>query len=93
MKSLKGNANMWWIIIGAVIALVVMIVLMVMFTSKTSRVEGGLLDCESKGGSCQWATSSECREIGKGTPSGAFECKGDWKDYICCFGSEKDNTD
>ena len=48
----KASANMWWIIIGAVIALVVMIILMVMFTGKTQPLEQGLSDCEGKGGVC-----------------------------------------
>ena len=43
---------MWWIIIGAVIALIVLVVLMVIFTSKTRILEGELLSCESKGGIC-----------------------------------------
>ncbi len=43
---------MWWIIIGAVIALVVLIILMVMFTGKTSILEQGLISCDSKGGKC-----------------------------------------
>ena len=48
----RASANMWWIIIGAVIALVVMIILMVMFTGKSTKLEGGLSSCESKGGKC-----------------------------------------
>ena len=50
--SKKASANMWWIIIGAVIALVVMIVLMVLFTEKSSTLEDGLSACDSKGGIC-----------------------------------------
>lgn len=75
---------MWWIIIGAVIALVVLIVLMVIFTTKSGRLEGGLLDCQSKGGTC--VTEPEC--IAKsGTISKAFDCnQGDA--IICCFSSK-----
>jgi hypothetical protein len=80
----RGSANMWWIIIGAVIALVVMIILMVMFTGKTQPLEKGLSSCESKGGAC--ATD--------GTPcptntfaSSAFDCEADKS--ICCIGSPK----
>ena len=52
MFKKKGQANMFWIIIGAVIALVVMLVLILMFSSKVNILEGGLLDCESKNGQC-----------------------------------------
>jgi len=63
----KANANMWWIIIGAVVALVVMIVLMVMFQDKSQRVSIGLLDCESKGGTC--TDTPDCKENLKGSIS------------------------
>jgi len=42
---------MWWIIIGAVIALIVLIVLLVLFTGKTRGLEGGLSSCGA-GGIC-----------------------------------------
>lgn len=70
---------MWWIIIGAVIALVVLIILLVLFTSKTGRLEGGLLGCESKGGKC--GLVQECTS---GTISSAFDCP---NDLHCCFSS------
>lgn len=79
----KADANMWWIIIGAVIALVVMVVLMIMFTDKTTTVEGGLLDCESKGGTCVGETT--CRINYQGTVSSAFTCPDKAKPE-CCFG-------
>jgi len=77
---------MWWIIIGAVIALIVMIVLLVMFTGKSGTLEKGILDCEGKGGTCfaydspqptfeqKVATeNSKCKD-GGGTISSAFTC-------------------
>ncbi len=79
----KADANMWWIIIGAVIALVVMVVLMVLFTEKTTVVEGGLLDCESKGGTC--VGEKTCRSAYQGTVSSAFKCLDKAKPE-CCFG-------
>jgi len=85
MKSKKGSADMWWIIIGAVIALVVMIVLMVMFTQKSGKVEGGLLDCEGKSGQCQPSVDL-CRSSG-GTVSTAFDCGKYGASYVCCFTS------
>ncbi len=75
---------MWWIIIGAVLALVVLIVLMIIFTGRSNIIDKGLLDCESKGGSCIYPTDSECRTA-KGNPSHSFECP-DNKEYPCCFG-------
>lgn len=79
----KADANMWWIIIGAVIALVVLIVLMVIFTTKTGRLEGGLSDCEGKSGIC--ATSTDTCPGGTLSTS-AFDCKSGYK---CCLGSPK----
>lgn len=88
----KASADMWWIIIGAVIALVVMIVLMVMFTGKGSKLEGGLLDCESKGGECV-GTPYDCMNIDgtKGTISSAFDCTKSRINPagICCFRSSQ----
>lgn len=75
---------MWWIIIGAVIALVVLIVLMVIFTTKTGRLEGGLSDCEGKGGVC----AAEVCPSGTLSTS-AFDCKASEK---CCLGSPKPFT-
>jgi len=90
MNMKKGSANMWWIIIGAVIALVVMIVLMMMFTSKSSALESGLLDCDSKGGDCVPSEDSCVNSDGsKGSISSTFECTGDEQ---CCFKSKKDVT-
>ena len=83
----KASANMWWIIIGAVIALVVMIVLMVMFTTKSNKLEGGLGACESKGGIC--VTGKECPE--NSLPASAFECSNP-TGTACCVGSPKVST-
>ena len=80
----KGNANMWWIIIGAVIALVVMIILMVMFTGKTQPLEKGLSACESKGGAC--ATNPyPCPD--NTFEASTFSCKN--QQDTCCIGSPK----
>lgn len=77
----KGDANMWWIIIGAVIALVVLIVLMVIFTGKANVLETGLLDCKSKGGEC----SSSCPP--NTIESSAFSCP--TNQGVCCLSSLK----
>lgn len=76
----KAQSNMFWIIIAAVIALVVMIVLMIMFTGKTSTLEGGLADCESKSGVC--VSGNDCP---KGTlKTSTFECT---EGNLCCIGA------
>lgn len=77
----KASADMWWIIIGAVIALVVLIILLVLFTGKTGKLEVGLLSCEGKAGTC--GTLTECQQKG-GSISTAFECP---QGQQCCFSS------
>jgi len=82
----KASANMWWIIIGAVIALVVMIILMVMFTDKSGKLETGLSSCEGKGGECK-PKKPGCPE---GTlPATLFDCPPDKPNTICCLGNKK----
>ena len=51
-KMKKAEANMWWVIIGAVLAIVVMVVLLVMFGEGTKKVSVGLSECVSKLGKC-----------------------------------------
>lgn len=78
----RGDANVWWIIIGAVIALVVVIVLLVMFTTKTSLLERGLGEC--KGGVC--VSSEGCPVNTILTTSFTCSVPADSK---CCIGSPK----
>jgi len=85
-NSRKASSEMWWIIIGAVIALVVMIVLMIMFTGKSNILEKGLLDCSGKGGEC--LTKDECEKSEEGTIA-PFTCP---EEEVCCF-LKKDKTD
>ena len=87
----KADANMWWIIIGAIIALVVLVILMLIFTGSSTKLNIGLMDCESKGGSCK-ASSAEClnQDGEEGTTSSAFSCeeklpKASNPDATCCF--------
>jgi hypothetical protein len=87
----KGSANMWWIIIGAVIALVVMIILMVMFTGKTQPLEAGLSSCESKGGVCTPINGNNKDICPTNTfAASAFDCK---VGKTCCIGSPKECVD
>ena len=86
LRNKKGSANMWWIIIGAVVALVVMIVLMVMFTGKSRTLEGGLSDCSGKGGVC--VTSSEECPVNS-LKSGTFSCSESADQGKCCIGAPK----
>ena len=87
--SRKGDANMWWIIIGAVIALVVMIVLLVFFTGRSATLESGILDCAGKGGVCIGDSETCTRADGTlGSVSRAFQCSAEEKqegNTICCF--------
>ena len=83
----KADANMWWIIIGAVLALIVLIVLMVLFTGKTGKFGVGVSGCESKGGVCVGDTSA-CPARTFSSP--AFDCA---KEQTCCFGSPKECND
>ena len=94
LTSRKADANMWWIIIGAVIALVVLIVLLFMFTGKSGALEGGLLDCQSKGGECTQKVTdnngdcvSTCRNNQR-SYSSIFSCPTLISDdYCCCLGA------
>lgn len=83
----KADANMWWIIIGAVIALVVLIILMVIFTGKTGKLESGLSDCQGKGGVCAPAGTACPQSTLK---SSAFGCETTGQE--CCIGSPKKCT-
>jgi len=80
---------MWWIIIGAVIALVVLIILMVLFIGKTRGLEGGLTECEGKGGICTQDSSQECP--GRTLLSTSFSCKVSVQK--CCIGIPTECTD
>ncbi|MBI2666420.1 hypothetical protein HYX13_02295 [Candidatus Woesearchaeota archaeon] len=88
----RAGSEMWWIIIGAVIALIVLIVLLVLFTGKTRGLEGGLTDCEGKGGVC--VSNGDC-------PSGTLETStftcgkdpdGESEGQLCCVGIAKKCT-
>ncbi|SRR3989344_490550 len=85
----KASASMWWIIIGAVIALIVMLVLLSIFSEKTGSLEAGLSACESKGGVCVLEGDS-CPGSTLQTPT--FDCGAS---KTCCIGvlkSCKDNA-
>ncbi len=82
----KGSTEMWWIIIGAVIALVVLIILLVLFTGKTGGLEKGLTECEGKGGVCTNSGTKECP--GNTLTSTSFVCSD--PGAICCLGVPKE---
>jgi len=83
----KASANMWWIIIGAVIALVVLLVLLSIFGSKTRDLEGGLSSCESKGGICV-SDGDACP--GSTLKAPTFSCG---SNQDCCIGVAKSCKD
>ena len=74
----KGSANIWWIIIGAVIAILVLFVLLFIFTDQVDDANTSLSDCESKGG--------DCKEIcpDKTLPSNLLKCPKSTEK--CCIG-------
>ncbi len=82
----RGDANIWWIIIGAIIALVVVIVLLVMFTGKSQLLERGLGECEGKGGICVSTPNCPSNTLS----AGAFSCPTSaGETQKCCVGSPK----
>lgn len=80
----KGQANVFWIIIGAVIALVVLAVLLLMFTGKTNTLEQGISGCEVAQGKC--LTEQKCAQE-KGSKVETFDCPKEGG-TICCMGTE-----
>ncbi len=80
----KADANMWWIIIGAVIALVVLIVLMLIFTGRTQPLQQGLSECKGKGGEC--VRQDTCETEKNGLVTSAFTCP--TPEEECCFVSK-----
>ena len=81
MISRKGDA-MWWIIIGAVLALVVLIVLIVLFTGKTNDLNKGISSCS---GICTASGEKTC-PVGTQSTS-AFTCS---TSGTCCIGFAKE---
>ena len=79
----KGDANIWWIIIGAVIALVVLIVIILIFTKNTTDLGKGLSGCESKSGVC--ASPGFCPT--NTLTASAFTCT---SGNECCVGSPQE---
>ncbi len=82
MMGKRGQSNMFWIIIAAVIALVVMIVLLLLFTGKTNMLEKGVSGCEGKGGEC---VETDCKDT-PGTLEAPFDCANEGENYVCCIG-------
>lgn len=80
----KGQANVFWIIIGAVIALVVLAVLLLMFTGKTNTLEQGISGCEVAQGKC--LTEADCNTK-KGSVVSTFDCPAEGN-LVCCMGSD-----
>ena len=76
----RASAQVWWIIIAAIVALIVMFVLVKLFTDTTGDVRVGLLDCSSKGG--------ECLENCAGSSQKVFKCP---TGKVCCFQDDSEN--
>ena len=82
----KAQANMFWVIIGAVLAIIVLVVLVYFFGRGTEKVALGLSECESKLGKC---VSKDICEKDGGSVTGLFECS---QGEVCCFGLKKQTT-
>src|SRR3989344_3942441 len=82
----KASADMWWIIIGAVLALVALIIILVIFNKQTGPASQQFSNCESKGGVCA-SSGSECPSFT--LESIAFECTSG----VCCLGAPKRCTE
>ncbi|MEK6937569.1 MAG: hypothetical protein AABX04_00850, partial [Nanoarchaeota archaeon] len=65
-----------------------LIILMIIFTGKTNKLEGGLSDCEGKGGVCA-STSGTGFCPTYTLESSAFTCS---QGYKCCIGTPKKVT-
>ena len=74
---------MFWIIIGAVLALVVLIILLLLFTSQTNDLKKGVSGCAGKGGECVAGTSCP-----SDTLEAPFTCTESIE--ICCIGFGND---
>ena len=79
----RGSANIWWIIIGAVVALIVLVVLISVFVRGTNPVVKGLSNCEGKGGVC--APTGLCPQ--GTTKTSVFSCS---EEGTCCLGIPKE---
>lgn len=77
----RGSADIWWIIIGAVLALIVLVVLLVSFTKQSTGITQGVSDCEGKGGVCVPSDPAICPP--KSLKTTAFSCTGG---RGCCLG-------
>ncbi|MBI2151528.1 hypothetical protein HYU21_02255 [Candidatus Woesearchaeota archaeon] len=82
----KASADMWWIIIGAVMALVALTIILLIFNKQTGPASQQFSNCESKGGVCA-SSGSECPSFT--LESSAFECSSG----TCCLGAPKKCTE
>jgi hypothetical protein len=75
----RGVGNVFWIIIAAIIALVVMVILLSIFSNQTGDFQDDLESCLLKGGTC----STECiGQVVEGTNCGDKK-DGDTQ-LVCC---------
>ncbi len=91
----RAQGRTFWIVITAVIALVVLVILLMIFTGKTGMLEEGLMSCEGKGGECILVGDvrdcrGECEAIGK-SYSSVFTCpeRVYGEAYCCCLGTKE----
>jgi len=74
----KGDGMPFWIIITAIIALIVMVVLISIFSRKTTDITQELLSCSLKGGECSPIVCGENTQEIQNTNCGTGQ--------FCCVG-------
>ena len=76
----KGDASIFWIIIGAVLALAILVILISIATNRVGVFNTDIQQCVFRGGTCQAdACVDTARQI-----DGATCPKKDTKDQYCC---------
>ena len=82
----RGQGNVMWILVVAIVVLVAGAILIVMFSGRTGDTNTALQSCVSKGGTCTVEkTPMDCGD--NGFPVEVFSCPdlGD-KKQVCCVG-------
>jgi len=83
IKTKKGYADIWPVIAGALLVLVVVVVLLAFYGRSVNKAESGFSACETTGGTC----------VNVGTCEGStapFACGSeDGVEKECCLGMKK----
>ncbi|MDP3698171.1 MAG: hypothetical protein Q8R47_01150 [Nanoarchaeota archaeon] len=80
----KGYADIWPVIAGALLVLVVVVVLLTFYGRSVNKAEAGFSACETAGGKC--VDAGTCGGGKEGGTRSPFECK---EGEECCLGMKK----